>query len=132
MRTLTLVAILALSAGPTSSQSQDILIMGGSSQDVFLGCLSCNEYSSNSVWNQYGRYGWQNKYGIWNRFGQHANPYALHSACNQHSRSGPALVDRDGNFYGRLSVNQYQTDGVCGARGVPQVCTALRVMCADT
>ena len=132
MRKFALAAIMFLEAGNASSQSQDILIMGGSSQEEFLGCLSCSEYDPNSVWGQYGRFSWQNKYGVWNRYGQHANPYGQNSACNQHSRNGPSLVDRAGNFYGRLSVNQYLTDGICGSRGNPQVCTALRVMCADT
>ncbi|RZJ04180.1 MAG: hypothetical protein EON89_08780 [Brevundimonas sp.] len=132
MKTLTLVVTIFLSAGAVSAQTQDILIMGGDSQDEFLGCLSCSEYDSNSVWSQYGRYGWQNKYGVWNRYGQHANPYGSYSACNQYGQNGPVLVDRAGNFYGRLSVNQYVADGVCGPQGVPRVCTALRVMCADT
>lgn len=132
MKSLALAVIIFLSAGTVSGQTQDILIMGGDSQDEFLGCLSCNEYDSNSVWSQYGRYGWQNKYGVWNRYGQHASQYGSYSACNQYGQNGPVLVDRSGNFYGRLSVNQYVADGVCSVQGVPQVCTALRVMCADT
>ena len=132
MKLYVLAATLLLTAGSASSQSQDILIMGGSSQDEFLGCLSCNQYEANSVWNEYGRHGFQNKYGTWNRYGQHAGQYGQHSACNQYTQNAPLLVDRAGNMYGRLSVNQYAAGSVCGVNGVAQICTALRVMCADT
>ncbi|MNT44163.1 hypothetical protein D3C72_1806800 [compost metagenome] len=115
-----------------AAQSREILIMGGQSQDTFLGRLTCNEYASNSVWNEHSPHGWSNKYGTWNRYGQHASEYASHSACNPYSSSAPALVDRQGNFYGRLSTNEYAAGSICGAQGAPQICRALRVMCADS
>jgi hypothetical protein len=130
---LVISAALAISAATLgSAQSQEIIIMGGRSQDQFLGCISCSEYDSNSVFNQYGTHGWSNKYGTWNRYGEHAGRYGSNSACNQYGTNSPILVDRRGNYYGRLTVNEYQSGSVCGPNGVEQVCRALRVMCADT
>ena len=131
MRAATIGFVLLAAIGTAGAQSQEILIMGGQSQDEFLGCLTCSEYDSSSVWSQYGRYSFQNGYGVWNKYGQHANRYSTYSACNQYSTNAPALVDRAGNFYGRLSVNRYASDSVCGPSGNQQICTALRVMCAE-
>ena len=124
---------LAVAAGTAViAQNNEIIVMGGRNQDTFLGCITCGEHDVDSVWNQYGRHGWQNKFGTWNRFGQHANPYGANSACNQYGSQGPILVDRQGNYYGHLSVNEHQPDSVCGPRGVRQICIAVKVMCADS
>lgn len=116
--------------GYVSAQTQDVIIMGGRSQAEFLGCLTCNEYDSNSVWNEYSKHGWENKYGTWNKYGENAGRYGANSACNPYGTNGPALVDRQGNFYGRLTVNEYDQGSVRGISGVPQICRALKVMCA--
>lgn len=133
MRKFTVTAvILAAITTTASAQSQEIIIMGGRSQDRFLGCLTCDEYAPNSVWNRHGQHGWQNQYGTWSRYGEHAGPYGANSACNPYGSNAPALVDRQGSYYGRLTVNEYQEGSVCGINGVPQVCRALKVMCADS
>jgi hypothetical protein len=123
-----LVFILTL----TSLQvvAQEILIFGGQGNKDFLGCLTCNEYDSNSVWNDMSQYGWDNGFGKWNPFGPYKNPYSLTSACNSYSSSGPVLVDRQGNFYGRLTVNDYADRSICGMAGNEKICRALKVMCA--
>lgn len=108
----------------------EIVILGGSNHDEFLGCLSCSNSHPESVWNNVSRHGWGNGFGTWNPFGPHRNPYGMNSACNQYSQSPPILVDRQGNLYGTLSVNAYARGSICGAAGNPQVCRALRVMCA--
>ena len=123
--------VLAGASTVSGAQSREILIMGGASQDKFLGCLTCSEHAAGSVWNDYDTHGWANKYATWNRYGENANPYAGHSACNQYATEGPVLVDRQGNYYGRLSVNPNAADSICGVTGVPRICTALKVMCAD-
>src|SRR3989344_1059053 len=126
--TALLIAFATLIASTAGSQSREIIIMGGGSQDRFLGCLTCGEFTQDSVWNQYSRHGWENKFGTWNRFGEHANPYGPNSACNQFGTNAPVLVDRQGEFYGRLSVNEYAEGSVCGVNGAPQICRALKVM----
>jgi hypothetical protein len=127
----TTAAFCVLLPASASTQSQEVVLLGGRNQDTFLGCLSCPAHHRDSVWNQYSRHGFQNEYGTWNRYGQHASRYALSSACNPYSSSAPVIVDRSGNYYGRLSVNEYSSDSVCGPSGVAQICVAVRVMCAD-
>lgn len=116
---------------PALALAQEILIFGGQGNRDFLGCLNCNEYSSNSVWNSYSNFSWSNSFGKWNPYGPYKNPYSAYSACNEYTNSGPVLVDRQGNFYGRLSVNQYLNGSVCGVTGNERICRALRVMCSS-
>jgi hypothetical protein len=130
------VAITALVVGTCASglaiaQSQpEVLIMGGRSHDEFLGCLTCGEMSRDSVWNDMSRYGWGNSFGVWNGFGQHKSRFSTTSACNEFASNPPILVDRRGNTYGALTLNEFRQGSVCGAGGVERLCNALRVMCA--
>lgn len=107
------------------------MIFGGNNNTEFLGCLTCNEMSGNSVWNDMSQYGWRNGFGKWNPFGQFKNPFSSFSACNEFTNNGPVLVDRSGLFYGRLTVNQFANGSVCGVNGNQQTCRALKVMCTN-
>lgn len=128
---LAVVSLLtSLASNATSQPAPEILIMGGPNHSEFLGCLNCNPYSPNSVLNNVSQYGWANQVGKWNRFGLYANPYGTNSACNSFSTDPPILVDRSGNVYGKLSVNEYLPGSVCGVTGAQNVCNALKVMCS--
>lgn len=111
--------------------AQEILIFGGDGNKDFLGCLTCNEMAANSVWNDMSQYGWNNSFGKWNPFGKYKNPFSSTSACNEYSQTGPVLVDHDGRFYGRLTINEYTNKSICGVNGNERICRALKVMCAD-
>jgi hypothetical protein len=76
-------------------------------------------------------YGWKNGYGKWNPYGQFKNPYSNYSACNEYTSNSPVLVDRNGKFFGRLTMNSYSVGSVCGINGNERICRALKVMCAD-
>lgn len=85
-----------------------LMIFGGSGHKVYLGCLNCSEYAADSVRNEYGSHG--SPYAvdsIFNSYGQYGSPYAMYSACNQYANDPPVIVDQDGAFYGRLTMNQY-------------------------
>jgi hypothetical protein len=74
---------------------------------TFLGTFE-NEYSSNSVYNEYGNYG--SKYSsssIFNKYGNYGSDYSDQSPFNRYASNPPGLYDRRGNFYGTLSVNKY-------------------------
>ena len=78
---------------------------------TFLGSFE-NEYSSNSIYNEYGNYG--SKYSstsIFNKYGNYGSDYSNKSPFNSYASNPPGLYDRRGNFYGTLSINRY-------ARGV--------------
>lgn len=75
----------------------------------FLGTFQ-NEYSANSVYNQYGNYGSPySAYSIMNRYGTYGSDYSQYSPFNEYATNAPWIVDKYGNSYGRLSVNRYAT-----------------------
>ncbi len=126
LRKLVVAALLAL---VTQALAVDLLVYGGRGHKEFLGCLSCPDYSSDSVWNEYSRYGFLNDFGVWNPFGDYANPFSSYSMCNEYAMDPPVIVDKKGNFYGRLSINPYTPGSVCGVGGVEELCTAIKAIC---
>ena len=44
---------------------------------------------------------------ILNHFGDFGSKYAAYSVCNPYSSDPPVVVDSNGRYYGRFSVNQY-------------------------
>jgi hypothetical protein len=120
-----------LIAAPAAAQEDDILIFGGKDHEKFLGCLSCGEFDGQSVWNKFSTHGWENGFGTWNKFGQFKGEFSPYSACNKFANDPPVLVDRKGNFYGRLSVSANTPKSICGPQGVERICIALRVMCGS-
>ena len=88
--------------------AQNLLIFGGKNHDTFLGCLNCNKYSQNSIWNAYGSYG--SKYSstsIWNKYGSYGGKYSSDSPFNKYASNPPVLVDNEGNFYGYFTADKY-------------------------
>lgn len=74
---------------------------------TFLGTFE-NEYSKNSIYNEYGTYG--SKYSsnsIFNQYGNYGSDYSQYSPFNKYSNKAPSLYDIKGNFYGVLSLNKY-------------------------
>ena len=98
--------ILLLLFIPLFSFSQELLLF--SDDNKFLGCLNCSEYSSESICNKYGTYGSKyNSESIWNQYGTYGSKYNSESPWNEYSSDGPKIVDKDGNYYGRFSINTY-------------------------
>jgi hypothetical protein len=88
-------------------QAQTLHIYGGQSHDVYLGCLNCNNFDKNSIWNEYGKYGSSyNSNSIWNEYGKFGNEYNAYSPWNSYSSTPPVIVDLNGNFYGYFTVNK--------------------------
>lgn len=92
----------------SSSSFIKLMLFGGDNNKQYLGCLNCDEIASDSIFNEYGRYG--NKYSatsIWNRYGQYGSSYSQYSPWNAFASNPPVIVDEDGNFYGYFTVNEY-------------------------
>ena len=88
-----------------------IMIFGGNSHSVYLGCLSCSKFDSESVFNQYGTYGSSySGQSIFNKFSEYGSDYSAHSACNASAIDPPIIVDDRGQSYGRLVIGSYRTD----------------------
>jgi len=84
------------------------------SDGTFLGTLNENEYDTNSIYNKYGKYGSHyNTTCIFNKYSNYGSDYSDKSPFNQYANNAPGLFDRQGNFYGTLSINRY-------AQGVTQ------------
>ena len=94
-----------------SLHAKEFQIYGGSGHDVFLGCIGCNEYSSDSICNGYGTYGSEySAKGMFNEYAGFGNEYSRKSPWNEYSTSNdvPVLVDKEGNFYGYFTINEYR------------------------
>jgi hypothetical protein len=105
-----LTALLLLCTGSVQAQGNvTLLLVGGDSHKTFLGCLSCNKYDSGSICNKYGQHGSKyNSQSIWNKYGNYGSKYSSQSPWNRYASEPPAIVDKDGNFYGYLTANQYK------------------------
>ncbi|MGA8554420.1 MAG: hypothetical protein WB630_08370 [Candidatus Acidiferrales bacterium] len=76
-----------------SAASPKIMIFGGRDHRTYLGCLSCDELVSDSVFNTYGQYG---------------SRYSAESICpcDANATDPPVIVDEQGTAYGRLTVGR--------------------------
>ena len=76
------------------------------------GCITCNEFHSDSLWNEFSTYG--NDYSsesIWNEYGTYGNEYNSVSPWNEYG-TGMKIIDLNGNYYGQFTTNTManQTD----------------------
>ncbi len=84
------------------------MLFGGPGHRVYLGCLNCSEYATDSVLNRYGSSGSPYSFeSIFNQYSDYGSPYSDYSACNPYANDPPVIVDHDGQFYGRLTLNVY-------------------------
>ena len=104
MRQSFLIMLFAVIAHTAAAQA--IYLFSDDGQ--YLGCYNCNQYDTDAVCNEYGNYG--SSYStdsIWNEYGNYGSSYSSYSPWNEYSSSGPKMVDGNGNFYGRFSINTY-------------------------
>ncbi len=114
-RRILIATLVLLCSAANARAAGDILIFGGDSHDQFLGCLVCNEFSSDSICNGFGTYG--NEYssqGMFNEYAGFGNEYNSSSPWNEYSTSTsvPVLVDREGKFYGYFTINDSRHNAV--------------------
>lgn len=108
---------MAAAGGSLTAGGAKLMIFGGRNHDVYLGCLNCSEYATDSVFNKYGTYGSEySSTSIYNSYGQYGSPYSSMSPCNPYATDPPVVVDEDGNFYGYLTLNQYKSGAITDAR----------------
>jgi hypothetical protein len=107
MNKILLLGIALLISSTTFGQT--LHLYGGSNHDVYLGCLNSDSYDSSSIWNEYGTYGSSyNSKSIWNEYGTYGSEYNSLSPWNEYSNDSPVVVDKDGNFYGYFTLNEYR------------------------
>lgn len=93
-----------------------MMIFGGPDHKTYLGCLTCSKFEADSVLNRYGEHG--SPYSgesIWNRYSDYGSRYSSYGVCNRYATDPPVIVDSQGTFYGRLTLNRYHAQlGVGG------------------
>lgn len=90
------------------SKNQKLFLYGGENNKEYLGCLTCDEYDTESIWNAYGTYG--SKYqtnSIWNAYGTYGSKYNSYSPWNEHSSTPPSIIDENNSFHGYFTINKY-------------------------
>ncbi|WP_020616357.1 stalk domain-containing protein [Paenibacillus daejeonensis] len=72
---------------------------------VYLGKLTTNEFDSESIYNQFGKYGSQyQSLSIWNEFGKYGSNYSSESAFNDLASKPPKIIE-NGKFVAYLTTN---------------------------
>jgi hypothetical protein len=89
--------------------SDEIVLYGGPEHATYIGCVNCSKYDSESVLNTDGPYGrYDSGTSIANPSSIFGSSYSEYSACNLFATDPPIIVDDQGNYYGRLSINLSQ------------------------
>lgn len=102
------LATLAANQPPTqpASTAPPLWVFGGPNHGTFLGCLSCPAADTTSISNTTGLYGSSvGAASITNHLSPYGNAISPYSACNPIAPDPPVIVDPQGGFHGRLTVN---------------------------
>lgn len=90
---------------PASDDDCELLVFGGVSHEVFLGCLS-NEQRPDSVFNLAGEHGSElSPTSIRNKFAPYGSNFEDTSACNPKAQRPPVVVSSGGKSLGLLTTN---------------------------
>ncbi|NYH20091.1 hypothetical protein [Paraburkholderia bryophila] len=108
IRKISLLIMLATDSGAAQAQAQvKLMLFGGTSHDVYLGCLNCSDVAPDSVHNDIGQYGSDiSPQSIFNDIGQYGSDISSESPCNDIASDPPVIVDQNGGFYGYLTLNE--------------------------
>lgn len=107
-------------------------IYAGPLHKEYLGCLNCDQYDVNSIWDGYGPFGWDNGYIGLSHFNVYFVKNGQYSACDAYAKDPPILIDRSRKDYGRLNISHTRADSICGPHGSPDICQKLEAKCERT
>lgn len=110
--TSVIVGVMVIPSATMAGDPSKIMVFGGDNHKVYLGCLSCDKYDSDSVWNAYGDHGSPySSNSMWNKYGDYGGKYSSYSPCNVYTSDSPVVVDGGGGFYGHLSISSVYSSG---------------------
>lgn len=93
-----------------SGSGSKLYLFGGEKGEVLLGCLNCDKLDSESIWNNYGKYGSKyNNESIWNKNGIYGGKYGKYSPFNYGSIP-PKIINDKSIFIGYFTANKYYAD----------------------
>lgn len=125
---VTVGVLLAMPAVAQFAAGQKLMIFGGADHDVYLGCLSCPPWETDSVHNEVGQYGSEiSPSSIRNPISLWGSTIAVTSACNEIASDPPVLVDKAGKYYGELTMNKVRPKRTT----IKAALGWLRLACAD-
>lgn len=111
MKRVALLFVLALAVTCAHSFPQPppkLLLFGGRDHRTYLGCLNCSQYAADSIFNSYGTNGSPySSESIWNPYSEFGSAYSTYGVCSPYASDPPVIVDSEGRFYGRLTLNAY-------------------------
>ncbi len=85
--------------------AEKLLVFGGASHEVFLGCL-CKERDPDSVFNLAGDFGSDTSgTSMHNKFSPYGSNFEDTSACNPKATHPPSVLSADGKSLGLLTMN---------------------------
>lgn len=92
----------------------DLYVFGGPGPvyDVYLGCLTCSDFDSESVFNDFGTFDEFSSPSMDNQFDTYGSPYSSLSACSEYATDPPRIFDAQGNYYGSYTVNDLAPDAI--------------------
>lgn len=100
-----------ISGQPELGGTQKLMLFGGRDHKTYLGCLNCSKFDRDSIFNEFGPHGSAFETdSIFNRFGDFGSSFSDYSPCNRFASDPPVIVDPQGNFYGRLTINALQPE----------------------
>jgi len=89
----------------TGRDAPKLLIFGGASHEVYLGCL-CEGRNPESVFNLAGEFGSDlSTTSLRNKFAPYGSNHEDTSACNANAKHPPSVVASDGKSLGLLTLN---------------------------
>ena|SRR5690348_2062662 len=101
----------AANASANETGNSRLMLFGGPDHKTYLGCLNCTQYVNDSVLNEYGQHGSRySSESIWNHYSDYGSAYSTYGACNPYATDPPVMVDDEGKFYGRLTLNIYHPE----------------------
>lgn len=113
---------------PPPTSSARLELWDGASHTVFLGCFSCSQFASDSVFNQFGKYGSRfSSTSVSNHFSTYGSPFNNNSACNQFASNPPILLNTSTQRFTELTLNQFRTF----AERDPTIVTVLRTVICE-
>lgn len=98
---------------PAPPPTSRIELWGDTEYREFLGCWSCNEFASDSIWNEFSRYGSRfSSTSIWNQFSRYGSQFSTHSACNEFASNPPILIQGSSRTYVELTLNRFRSRAI--------------------
>lgn len=99
-------AVPATSASSKLNKYEEYYIYSDDGKNKYLGKITSNQFDSESIWNEFGRYGNDLDIDtIWCEVGTYGNSISRYSSSSTLATHPPKIYDKNGNFVAYLTEN---------------------------